>query len=139
MDAPYYGDIFTAIAPAMGEGPAPEMFHVHFNKDPRAILSKPVTEVARFAIKEGKTQEEFGPLAEKLLSLIEKAGGDLVWGQTVEKENEYVALLGWKSVEVGLLYLSKSHCPEELIVAGIQSRIISTPSGNRRIMRKLKL
>lgn len=48
--------------------------------------------------------EDFGPLAEKLLSLAEKAGAlGVTWGRAIEKEKEYFALLGWESVEVRLL------------------------------------
>lgn len=79
-----------------------DIFHVHPRSDPLPALNAPITELATAVLKDPAAREE----VEQALVRVIKAHDNLegiygaTWGQVVEKEDTYVFIVGWESVEV---------------------------------------
>ncbi|KAG1807965.1 uncharacterized protein BJ212DRAFT_1534362 [Suillus subaureus] len=71
------------------------MYHVIFNDHPIA-LQQPVTEVLLLTLKDPSHRTEVFEILSKMSDLTKKM---LVFGPTVENENEIILVGGWASVE----------------------------------------
>ncbi|KAG1869422.1 hypothetical protein DFJ58DRAFT_742499 [Suillus subalutaceus] len=96
MDSPSYGSVLEALKPAFG-GPF-KMYHVIFNEHPIA-LQQPVTQVLLLTLKDPSHRAEVFDILSKISVLSKKM---LVFGPTLENENQIVLVGGWASVEAHL-------------------------------------
>ncbi|KAG2039453.1 hypothetical protein BDR03DRAFT_917282 [Suillus americanus] len=93
MASPSYGSVLEALKPAFG-GPS-KMYHVIFNDHPIA-LQQPVTQVLLLTLKDPSHRAEVFAILSKISDLSKKM---LVFGPTLENENEIILVGGWASVE----------------------------------------
>ncbi|KAI0350210.1 hypothetical protein OH77DRAFT_1514494 [Trametes cingulata] len=80
------------------------MLHVRPTSEPYKAFEAPVTEIAHFTLKEGKSKSELEELVDTLAKAVNAAGDSegavyAAWGPTVEKDNLVVLFIGWTSVE----------------------------------------
>jgi hypothetical protein len=81
--------------------------HITVSKDPNAALSSPAVEFVAFTLKDGASAEKFSALMEELGKGLDVAAGahpPSVWGQSIEEKNKYLLVVGWDTVEVGVLH-----------------------------------
>ncbi|THH30756.1 hypothetical protein EUX98_g3429 [Antrodiella citrinella] len=97
MNDPEYSNILTVFA-AVAAGPV-NLRHVAFKSItiPLAHFAAPFTEVSILTVKEGKSNTG----VESILwdTKINQDGAAFTTGKTVEKDNEYVSVKGWESIE----------------------------------------
>ncbi|KAG2119398.1 hypothetical protein DEU56DRAFT_836309 [Suillus clintonianus] len=96
IESPSYGSLLETLKPAFG-GPM-KMYHVIFNDHPIAF-KQPVTEVLRITLKDPSHRAEVSDILSKISDMTKKM---LVFGPTLENENEIILVGGWESVEVGV-------------------------------------
>lgn len=93
-----YAKLGAALKPALGGGLS--LLHVAFK--PIAVpldhLNASISEFAIQTLQEGKTSAELEGLLQN--PQINGEGKTFVTGKVVEKDNQYVLLKGWDSVEV---------------------------------------
>ena len=82
-----------------------KMMHVACTSDPFPALNAPVTELATFALQEGKSKAALEVLVQELsvaIGAAPKGAGAIspVWGPIVERENDLGLFIGWTSVDV---------------------------------------
>ena len=87
------------------------MVHLQPRSDPVPALNAPVTEVATIVLKDVAGREELEKTLEGMATkLVAAASGvyGVAWGTLVEKEDTYIAVIGWESVEVSVMILMAS-------------------------------
>ncbi|KAI0373280.1 hypothetical protein BV20DRAFT_963120 [Pilatotrama ljubarskyi] len=80
------------------------MLHVRPTSEPYKAFEAPVTEIAYFTAKEGKSKSEIEELVDALAKAMNAAGQSegvfhAAWGPSVEKDNVVVLFIGWTNVE----------------------------------------
>ena len=104
MAQPGYKESAQKFFGPLVAGPVDVVHIQHLVGDFNAALAAPVTEVARFKLKEGVTadalREQFGILNSELTTTLAIALGDCV-----EHPDTLIALFGWPSVEVLSFFL----------------------------------
>jgi quinol monooxygenase YgiN len=92
-------------------------YHIPSNSEVEKVLSAPVVEVCRFSNTPSMFEEKFAPFYEEMKK--SKGFCGLVHGWAIEEENgkEFVALVGWDSIEAHTQAVSSEHLQEEYIKA----------------------
>ncbi|KII85907.1 hypothetical protein PLICRDRAFT_44333 [Plicaturopsis crispa FD-325 SS-3] len=92
---PSYGAIFGALKPAL-DGEV-EISAVKLTSSPEEALSQPVTEIAHALLAPGHSEEELNAFFSSVSGLGGAKGYH--WGPAVGKDNTYIALVGWASLD----------------------------------------
>jgi hypothetical protein len=100
IDAPHYSKVLDSAKPlSVGEF---QIQHIPVDVDPTAAVTAPITEFGYLKTKEGKDKECLDILRASQEAMSTSKGVHLpaAWGEIMENAGQYLALVGWESLEV---------------------------------------
>lgn len=110
---------------------------VKFSVDPTAALSAPITEFVFFTLKEGKTVDMIAPDLDVLAGQDTKTVISSIWGQSVDRADRLVMLVGWESLEVRRYASGRIVLQQMLMMHRDElSRLIKKSSAIRQMISK---